>query len=189
MKKLIILFAMLAFSGSLYAQKVAIKNNLAVDATLTPNLALEIALGGKTTLDLYGSYQPWDIYGSSKKMRHWYGQPEVRLWTCEKFNGTFFGLHAHGGEVNVGGWHLPFGMYKGLRDNRYEGYFYGAGISVGHQWILGKRWNLEASIGGGWARIHYDQYPCAECSPKVGHGVKNYFGPTKATLTIVFFIK
>ena len=35
----------------------------------------------------------------AKKFSHWLVQPELRYWTCDVFNGWFFGLHAHGGQM------------------------------------------------------------------------------------------
>lgn len=54
MKKLILFGAAISISVAVSAQHVALKNNLLYDATTTPNLALEVGLGKKTTLDLYG---------------------------------------------------------------------------------------------------------------------------------------
>lgn len=102
-------------------------------------------------------------------------------------NGSFFGLHAHGGQFNVGSIDIPVGRLKELKDNRYQGYFYGAGISYGYQWILSNRLNLEASIGGGYARIKYEQYPCTSCGNMLKEGYYNYWGVTRATLSLLFF--
>ena len=89
----------------------------------------------------------------------------------------------------MAGIHLPFKMFPSLKDHRYEGYFYGGGVSVGHQWVLSKRWNLEASVGVGYAHWVYDKYRCVNCSPKIKSGHKNYVGPTKAALSLVYFIR
>ena len=145
-------------------------------------------LGKKTTLDLYGGYNPF-TFGGNKRFKHWLVQPEFRYWTCERFNGTFWGLHLHGGEFSVAGIHLPFKMFPSLKDHRYEGYFYGGGVSVGHQWVLSKRWNLEASVGVGYAHWVYDKYRCVNCSPKIKSGHKNYVGPTKVAVSLVYFIR
>lgn len=146
MKKGIFIFLVALLSFPLYSQHVALKNNLVYDATLTPNLSLEIALAKKITLDL-------------------------------------------GGEFNVANLDLPFDFMQQLRDHRYEGYFYGGGISIGHQWVLAKHWNLEASIGGGYARVEYDKYECKECAPKLKSDHYNYFGVTRATLSIVYIFR
>lgn len=188
MKKIILIAIIIGFSVSLQAQRFAVKNNLLHDATLTPNLAFEIGLGKKLTLDLYGAYNPFS-FSEGKKFKHAYAQPELRYWLCERFNGTFLGLHLHGGVFNIGGIELPFDLFKPLKDHRYEGHFYGAGLSVGHQWVLSKRWALETSIGLGYARIHYDKYQCQDCGPKLKTDDKNYFGPTRALVTFAYFIR
>ena len=77
----------------------------------------------------------------------------------------------------------------GLRKYRYEGTLYGAGIAYGHQWILGKRWNLEATIGVGYARIEYDKYKYQTCGPYIKKGTKDYIGPTKVGINFIDIIK
>jgi len=185
-----LLFIMLTMLCSLstFAQHFALKNNLIYDATLTPNLSMEITMAKRITLDIGAGYNPFE-FSKDRHFKHWLVQPELRFWFCEKFNGTFWGIHAHGGEYNVSKIDLPFDIFPNLKDNRYEGYFYGGGLSIGHQWVLGKHWNLEASIGGGYARIHYDKYPCAECGDKSDSGIHNYFGVTRATLSIVYIFR
>lgn len=173
-------------SVTLFAQKVAIKNNLLYDATATPNLALEFALGKKTTLELGAGLNVFD-FSDNKKFKHLLVQPELRFWTCDVFNGHFFGIHAHGAQFNVGGWDIPLGRLDTFKDSRYQGYLYGGGISYGYQWLLSSRWNLESSIGGGYARIIYDEFPCAECGTKVTDGNYNYLGITKAAISLIYF--
>ena len=188
MKKIILLSIALFFSVTLSAQKIALKNNLLYDATTTPNLALEFGLGKKTTLEVGGGWNPWE-FNDNKKLKHWLVQPELRFWTCERFNGFFFGVHGHGGEFNVGGIELPFNLFESLQDYRYEGHLYGGGVSVGYQFILGKRWNFEMSVGGGYAYLDYDKYECQDCGDKLGSETKDYWGITRATLSFVFFFK
>lgn len=90
MKKLILFGAAISISVAVSAQHVALKNNLLYDATTTPNLALEVGLGKKTTLDLYGGYNPF-TFGNHKRFKHWLAQREFRYWTCERFNGSLLG--------------------------------------------------------------------------------------------------
>lgn len=175
-------------AGMLHAQKVAIKNNLLYDATASPNLALEMALSRKTTLEL-GAGLNWFDFSDNRKAKHWLVQPELRWWTCDVFNGHFFGIHAHGAQFNIGGWDIPVGRLEKFKDNRYQGYLYGGGISYGYQWLLSPRWNLETSIGGGFARMHYDKYPCTDCGTKVSEGTYNYWGVTKAAVSLIYIIK
>lgn len=188
MKKILLLLIAAGFSASVSAQKIGIKNNLLYNATLTPNLGLELGLGRKTTLDIYAGYNPF-TFRNHTKMKHWLVSPEIRFWNCERFNGFFWGIHGIGGEFNVGDIKFPFGIYKGTRDHRYEGWAAGGGISIGNQWVLGKRWNFELSIGAGYVYVDYDRFECGHCGKKLNSGHKNYFGPTKATVSFIYFFR
>lgn len=184
----LVIVALTASMTGAFAQKVAIKNNLLYDATATPNLALEMALSRKMTLEL-GAGINWFDFSENRKAKHVLVQPELRWWTCDVFNGHFFGLHGYGAQFNIGGWDIPVGRLEKFKDSRYQGYLYGGGISYGYQWLLSPRWNLETSIGAGYARIHYDKYPCAECSTKLDEGKYNYWGVTKAAVSLIYIIK
>lgn len=171
------------------AQHVAVKTNLLYDATSTFNLGVETRLGKRVTLDLSGNYNPW-TYDNNKKFKHWMVQPELRMWSCEAFNGQFFGVHAHYASFNVGGMG-PLGTTpKFLKNYRYEGWAAGAGISYGWQWTLSPHWGLEAEIGVGYAYIDYDKYRCYNCGKLLEPDkVKHYLGPTKAAVSLIYLIK
>lgn len=187
MKRIIFLLAFAAMAVAAAAQKVALKNNLVYDALLTPNLGLELGLGRATTLDLSGNYN-WFKKSNGKMFKHWLAQPEFRFWLCERFNGHFFGLHALGGEFNIAKTKLPFGLAKDGKDYRYDGWYAGGGVSYGYQWMLARKWSVEATVGVGYARINYDKYPCRDCGRKIESGTKNYFGPTKLGVSLIFVI-
>lgn len=185
-KSVCIIFLMIGISLS--AQNVAVKTNLRYDATTTFNLGAEIGLSPRWTLDLSANYNPFS-FSDNKKWKHWMAQPEARYWFCERFNGHFMGLHLLGGQYNVGGVKLPFGIYPSVEDYRYEGYYYGAGLAYGYQWVLGKHWSFEASLGLGYVRAHYDRYDCPRCGEWKGKGDKNYLGVTKAAISLIYVIK
>lgn len=185
---MLLLCIVLISTISLSAQRIAVKNNILYDLTLTPNLGFEFGIGKKSTLDMSVGYNPFNLT-DYKRFKHWLVQPEYRYWFCEKFNGTFVGAHLHGGEFSVADLKLPFGFMSQLDDHRYEGLFYGGGVSVGHQWIMHPRWSFEAVLGIGYARITYDKYPCVECGDKLKSKTYNYFGPTKAALSIIYFFR
>ena len=178
----------IAFSAASYAQSTAIKTNLLYWGTTSPNLQLEFGLSKKTTLELGAGFNLFE-FSDNKKFKHVLVQPELRYWFCERFNGHFLGLHGHGAQFNVGGWDIPVGRLDAFKDRRYEGYLYGAGISYGYQWVLSPRWNFEASLGGGFARIHFDKFQCATCGTKLDEGKYDYFGVTKAALSLIYIIK
>ena len=91
-----------------------------------------------------------------------------------------------GGQFNAGGIRLPFGLLKDFRDNRYEGWFAGGGLTAGYQMPLSRHWNLETSIGFGYDYIHYDRYECRTCGNLTGEADRNYVGPTKAALELIY---
>lgn len=187
-----ILLSLLLSGWDCFAQKVAVKTNLLYGAyTSTPNLGVEVGLSPRTTLDLGGGYN-WFVSNSSennKKLVHWLASAEYRYWLCERFSGHFFGVHVLGTQYNIAGHNLPLLFGKDSKSHRYEGWGAGAGISYGYHFFLGNRWSLEATVGVGYVRMHYDKFKCAVCGTKVGTENRNYFGPTKAGFTLVFLIK
>lgn len=190
--KMTILSLGMAFLGlSARGQNVAVKTNLLYDiAAFTANAGVEIGLAPRWTLDLSGNYNGWTL-SHDRKWKHWLAQPEARYWFCDRFAGHFVGVHALGGQYNIGG--LKNGVkflgtdFSKLSDRRYQGWFTGLGAAYGYDWILGKHWNLEAEIGIGWMYTRYDVYPCTECGSKLAADrPHNYFGPTKAAINLVY---
>ena len=156
------------------AQDAALKTNLIYWGGITPNIGIEFAFSPKVTMDVSGAYNPW-TFKDNKKMRFWLVQPEVRYWLCEKFEGHFIGIHAHGAQY-----------FGGFKDKRYDGYLAGGGVSWGYDWILSPHWNLEVTAGVGYARLWYKQserIPCIKCYE---HRHKDYIGPTKLGVTFIY---
>ncbi len=175
--------------GTVRAQDFAVKTNVLYWATTNHNLGFEVGLGDHTTLELTGGYNPWTLdKGDNKKLKHWLVMPEFRYWLCERFNGHFFGIHSGYGFYNISDMRIPF-RGKSTKDYRYQGWATGAGVAYGYSWLLGRRWNLEATIGVGYIYTSYDKYDCATCGQFRGSGHKNYFGPTKAGLSVIYMIK
>lgn len=172
--------------------RVAIKTNLLYTATTyAPNLGLEIGLGRHTTLDLSGGYNWFKSNDSRdhKKLVHFIVQPEFRYFLCERFYGHFFGVHALYSRYNISGHELPMLFGKGSSDYRLRGQAWGGGVSYGYQFLLGKNWNLELELGVGYARLVYDKYDCRHCGRHAGSAHRDYFGPTKAAVSLIYIIK
>lgn len=166
-----------------------IKTNLLYWATTTPNLGVEVATGKKHTALVFFGLNPWKQSGGDhSSLRHWMVMPEYRYWFNQDFEGWFLGVHALGGQYNVGGVKFPFGLLKGLRDHRYEGWYAGGGITTGKQWILSRHWNLETSIGLGYIHTKYDKFECGTCGEKLKSAHRNYVGPTKVALSLIYLI-
>lgn len=161
-----------------------IKTNLLYDLTTSINLGVEFKTSERTSLDLSASWNPF-TFSDNRKWKHILIQPELRLWTKETFSGHFFGLHAHYAYYNVGRLpHGPFSEY--MADHRFEGWLAGAGVSYGYRWNFSQNWGLEATVGIGYAHLDYDKYKCETCGEKLGNEMKNYFGPTKLGVTLIY---
>ncbi|MDR3268831.1 MAG: DUF3575 domain-containing protein [Tannerella sp.] len=225
MKKWMLLLGICLLSiKNIHSQEVAIKSNLLYDATTTINLGVEFALADQWTLDISGNYNPWsfpqteltkdangNIVGEPEswdgKFRHWMLQPELRWWSCEKFNGHFFGAHVHAGTYNVGGLaFLPDGfgdgydlkdpatgnithVKDGIQNKRFEGWLMGAGVSYGYHLVVSNRFSLEFSLGLGYSYLKYDKFDCKICGDKERSSYMHYLGPTKAGISAVFMLK
>ena len=165
-----------------------LNTNLLYDATASMNLGMEVKTGGRVTFKLPVTYNPWNHpwgWEDNKKYKFVMVQPEFRLWLCEPFYGSFFGIHAHGAFYNVSAVGTNY-----MKDYRFQGYLYGAGLSYGYQFYLAPRWNLELSVGGGYVYLIYDQYECKTCGSLLKPQQKEgHWWPTQAGITLVYIIK
>lgn len=170
---------------------VAIKTNLLYTATtFTPNLAVEVGIGDRSTIEVSGSYN-WQgmkkaASDNHKQRGHVLIRPEYRYWLCERFNGHYFGGHAIYFKYNVSGYKVPMLFEK---DSRYDGNAYGVGFTYGYHLPLAKRWGLDFNVGAGYMYMSYDRFSCAKCDRQGKKETKNYFGPTRAGVSLVFMIR
>lgn len=192
MKRIILLLAVIIVCGeqTVRAQDVAVKTNLLADGILSPNLGLEIGLAPKWTVDVTGQFNAWTL-SHDRRWKHWAVQPEARYWFCDRFAGHFIGVHAHGGQYNIGGFDGRLNLFgsdaRKLKDTRYQGWFVGAGVAYGYAWILNRHWNLEAEIGIGYSYTRYDRFRCAGCGKQIeSDKPHHYVGPTKAAVNLVY---
>lgn len=189
-RALFFLFILLGMSTIAKAQDFALKTNLLSDGFLNINLGAEVALSPKWSLDVEGEFNNWTLT-NSRKWKHWAVQPEARFWFCDCFGGHFIGLHAHGGQYNIGGLKNDISFlgtdYSKLSNTRYQGWFVGGGVSYGYAWILGHHWNLEAEVGIGYSYTRYDRFNCAGCGRKIEFDVPHhYVGLTRVAINIVY---
>ena len=199
MKKIYIVLCIVAAvlllpSGS--SAQVAVKTNLLYDMTTTPNVGVEMAVREKNTVNLVYGINPWSFSSDShgkRMVKHWVLMPEYRWWTCTRYAGHFFGVHAMGGQYNAQNVDLPIpgffsgeNIRKGVKDSRYQGWYLGAGFTYGYQFPLSRHWNLETEIGVGYGHVWYDRYNCGKCGGKTKSGHTNYAGITKIGVSIMY---
>lgn len=188
-KRILALLLFLTITWPLASQNIALKSNLIYDATATLNLGVEARFAPKWTVDLSGNYNPFS-FGDNKKWKHWMLQPEVRYWFCEAFNSHFIGAHLLGGVFNTGNVNAPsfLSIFPTDKGYRYEGEYFGAGLSYGYHHILSPRWSLEYSLGLGWVHSNYDKYDCPHCGDHIKSDTKDFFGVTKAAVSLIYMI-
>lgn len=165
-----------------YRPSLAEKVNLLYLATTSLNIGAELALSDKWTIDVALGYNPWKF--GDGKIKHWLVMPEIRYWLCQSFEGHFLGIHGLYSQFNVG--NLSF--ISSMKNYTYEGSMYGGGISYGYHFPLKGRWGLELTAGLGYLRLDYDKYECHGCKEKKGAYKRDYWGPTKAGVTLIYML-
>lgn len=168
---------------------LGIKTNLLYDLVTPFNFGIEFKTGAQYTLELSANYNPWSFSNGISAFKNFSVQPEFRYWTCEAFNGHFFGLHGIYAQYNTKGVKLPFRKGENTENTFYQGDVYGGGIGYGYQWYLSPRWNLEAMLGMGYLFFDYKSYECKTCGKELYHKNKNYVGPTKVAISLIYIIK
>jgi hypothetical protein len=190
---ILILFSVVATG---HGQKIAVKTNaLGWAAAVTTNIGAEVALSPKFTLSADAYYNPFKQWGSEMNRRStwlWGVQPELKYWLCRKFYGHYIGLHGQYSEFDAG-------LFK----NRYEGSYYGAGLSYGYSLPVAYRWRLDFSLGLGWQHWDRDVYRRVGTGLHGDDAISNWdnkefvsdihpadiFGVTKAAMSVVFIIR
>lgn len=171
---------------------MAVKTNLLYDALVIPNIGLELYLG-----------RGWSVAGNwmytwfKNDKRHRYhriygGDLEVRRWFGTKEGNSPLTGHHAGLYGQILTYDLEWGG-KGYLGDRWS---YGAGISYGYSAPIGRRLNLDFTIGAGYLGGEYHEYVpggwCEthrrECYLWQATKKRHWFGPTKAEISLVWLI-
>ncbi|KXB33985.1 hypothetical protein HMPREF1869_01359 [Bacteroidales bacterium KA00251] len=189
---MLLLLLLLLFVQSAAAQQVSVRTNSLYWASGTPNAGVEVKLHDQWSISLHGAYNPFlfrswqDNEGNTynPKLMHWTVMPEAKFWFCKTFERSYLGFHGIYGEFNVGGVRI----IPALKNDRYWGNLLGVGLSYGYQLPLGRRGGIEFSVGAGWVRVNYNRCDAWVCGADLGSSHRNYFGPTKASITFCYFL-
>lgn len=187
MKKFAIIGLLMVLAVPLHAQKVAVKNNLLYDVSLTPNLGVEWRMSDHWTGGLSAGYNPFS-FSDNKKWKHILVSPEARYWFCSVFEGDFLAMNAIYSHFNTGNVKFPFGLYPSVKNERRQGDMVAVGASYGHAWLLSPHWNFEVEVGADVGYTKYDRFECAKCGEKLGSDKKGFVMP-RLSVNIVYVIK
>ena len=173
---------------STHAQQVSVSNNLLYDAWITPNLRLGVQVAPQWSVGLTAGYRPWPSDdATTRKWRHLLLSPDVRFWTDSVNVHHFFGANLIYSHYNVADVTFPFGLYKGVRNERRQGDLAALGVFYGYSWPLGRFWNLEALVGVAVGYTKFKRYECTHCGKKLDDESKPVAIP-QAALNVVYNI-
>ena len=147
------------------AEVVALKNNLAYDAALTPNLELEFVLAPRWTMEIGAGFNPFPLKDTQfPKWRHVSAWVAPRYWFCHAFHRDFISVNAAYAMYNVAGnaWPVAW-MYPQVKDSRYEGHAAMAGVSYGWHFAISPHFSVELEGGVDAGYSWFTQYECKHC--------------------------
>ena len=168
---------------------VALRTNLLYDATLSPNLGLDLRVDSAWTVGLLAGLNAWDIdKDSNKKWRHMLFSLRARKYSKK----ALFQKHYFEGDLiyshfNVGNVKFPFGLYKSVRDRRLQGDLVALGGKYGYSWILGRDWRIEAEGGVAVGYAWFKEYECDHCGTYYGKGDRIFLLP-QLGVNVVYII-
>ena len=169
-----LLMLMLGLGMTASAQRIALKTNMLYWAAMTPNIELEARMAPKVTADitLAGSLASAGGY----KLNFAGVEPEVRFWTDRPMARHFFG---------VAGMFVNYHMK--MKEKKHYGDAVGAGLVYGYAFVLGKRWNLETSVGVGMAHFREKRFETDE-PDKANHSGWAVV-PMRVGITLAYILK
>ena len=158
------------------AQFYALKLNALAFATGTVNAGIDFALSDHLSFDLSAYWNP--IRTQNVRMRLIAVQPGIRYWLYQPHVGTFLGTHPGFARYEIGG-----------DEHRNRGTLTGIGFSVGHAWLLSKRWNFSLEAGAGlyylW-NTHGKYFTSWDSDEVFRHARRLVFAPSKAEISFSY---
>jgi hypothetical protein len=194
------------------AQTLALRTNLLYDATLSPNLGVEVRLDSTWSAGINVGLNAWDIdKQKNKKWRHVLVSPNVRKYFGLKRDSLcVYGTRADGtygvlrdsvvtrrvnyfetnliySHYNVGNARIPFGIYSAIKDRRLQGDLLALGAKYGYSWILARDWCIEAEAGVAVGYAWLKEYDCDHCGTYYGKGDRIFLLP-QLGINVVYII-
>ena len=157
---------------SLSQPRVAVRTNLLYDATLSPNMGIEVRVDTAWTVGLLAGINAWDIDKTeNKKWRHMLFSLRARKYgRGQLFHKGYFETDLIYSHYNVGNTKIPFGLYSAVKDRRLQGDLIALGGKYGYSWILSRTWRIEAEAGVAVGYAWFKEYDCDHCGTYYGKG-------------------
>lgn len=172
---------------------MAVKTNMLYDAALIPNLGAEFYLG--KNISMYGEWmyawwennsrhRYWQIYGGDLGLRWWFG----RKAHAKPLTGHHLGIY---GGIFIFDFEYGDTGYMGGKPGGtlWDRFLINSGIEYGYSLPVGKRINIDFSIGFGYLGGNYIKYyPFDNDYYREKEYKMRYFGPSKAEISLIWLI-
>ena len=168
--------------------RMALRTNLLYDATLSPNLGVDVRVDSAWTVGLLVGINAWDIdKEKNKKWRHGLFSLRARKYRDSLFHKGYFEGDLIYSHYNVGNTKIPFGLYKSVKDRRLQGDLMALGGKYGYSWILARHWRIEAEAGVAVGYAWFKEYDCDHCGTYYGKGDRIFLLP-QLGINVVYII-
>ena len=160
-----------------------LKTNALYDLALVPNIGVEIYAGKQWSVAANWMYAWWN--SSNRYWRIYGGDVEARRWFGKKAEEKPLQGHHVGAYAQLFTYDMTFNGRGYLGDK----WSYAVGLSYGYSLPIASQFNLDFNIGLGYMGGKYKEYKRIE-----GHSVwqvtknRNWFGPTKAEVSLVWLL-
>lgn len=119
-----------------------IKTNALYWGVLIPNVSVETRLGNHLTFNGDFVISFWENFGG-RKLKGTQTIAELRYYPKASFDGFYVGGYAGFDTYQVSKWdHASTDIQHGIG--------YALGVTLGYEITIGKRWNMDFYVGGGW---------------------------------------
>jgi hypothetical protein len=168
--------------------RIALRTNLLYDATLSPNLGMDVRVDSAWTVGLLAGINAWDIdKEKNKKWRHALFSIRARKYRDSLFHKGYYEADVIYSHYNVGNTKIPFGLYSAVKDRRLQGDLIALGGKYGYSWILARNWRIEAEAGVAVGYAWFKEYDCPHCGTFLGNGDRIFLLP-QLGVNVVYII-
>lgn len=168
--------------------RIALRTNLLYDATLSPNLGVDVRVDSAWTVGLLAGFNAWDIdKEKNKKWRHALFSIRARKYRDSLFHKGYYEADVIYSHYNVGNTKIPFGLYSAVKDRRLQGDLVALGGKYGYSWILARHWRIEAEAGVAVGYAWFKEYDCDHCGTYYGKGDRIFLLP-QLGINVVYII-
>ena len=169
--------------------RIALRTNLLYDATLSPNLGVEVRVDSAWTVGLLAGINAWDVdKAKNRKWRHMLFSFRARKFLNDSvFHKGYIEADVIYSHFNVGNVKFPFGLYKSVRDRRLQGDLVALGGKYGYSWILARNWRIEAEAGVAVGYAWFKEYDCPHCGTFLGNDCRIFLLP-QLGINVVYII-